>query len=342
MGTFFTQQPLVVFGATGLLSSDFVFLACVECFSPHIVLQGSNLSRLQGLQDEIEESGFDGIDVTITTDMDTACAYGGYALYARSVRATKQTREEMLLDNAPMAKEVGLSILRNGVSFKRVICVSNPSDLIGLTLLVHSRLSSDVVMSLSALDTLRFRRSLRRRLGVSDASLTNVWTLGSHDQSMALMFDEVRVHGSSLSEKGLLPNDLDAIDREVRYGGINIFKLRGHTAYQSPAILALRMLQSTDEHPFLYPTSRYHHSHRYPFVFGSLPSVITTSGCRHLPVALSRADLSRLDVAFRSISDQRDTLIHYGILPPTHEWPQSLHCHHELVAQYSENTPHTI
>lgn len=329
--TYFTRDPLVVFGATGLLSSDFIFMACVERFSPHVVLQGSDERRLQGLKDELDEAGFEGLRITTTTDIREAAAYGGYALYARSIRAAKQTREEMLIDNAPMAREVGEAIRESGATYHRVVCVSNPSDLVGLTLLVHSGLPTDAVISLSALDTLRFRRALRRRFGVDSDALTEVYTLGSHDQSMAVMLDMARVHGHTLSDMGLSADDRSAIEREVRHGGISIFKLRGHTSYQSPAVLCLRMLEATDAVPFIYPSARYHHSRRYPFTFGSLPTVIDSSGCRHCPIALSVQDLGRLDTAFGSIAGQRDILIGHGILPPTDEWASHLRQSDELV-----------
>lgn len=331
MTGYYTQLPLVVFGATGLLSSDFVFMSCVERFSPHLVLQGSSQSRLQGLKDELEESGFGDLRITITTDIDEACSYGGYALYARSIRAAKQTREEMLLDNAPMAREVGISIRKQGARFERIVCVANPSDLIGLTLLVHSQLPETSVVSLSALDTLRFRRSLMRRLSVGADALEDAYTLGSHDQSMAILLDDVRVHGRTLTECGLSAEEIELLEKEVRFGGINIYKLRGHTAYQSPAVLCLRMLEADDATPFTFPSARYHHSERYPYCFGSLPTVIDSSGCRHTPIALSPNDLQRLDAAYQSIACQRDVLIGHGVLPPCSEWHDPLHQPAHLV-----------
>lgn len=331
MTTFYTQKPLVVFGATGLLSSDFIFMSCVERFSPCLVLQGGSVTRLQGLKDELEESGFGDLSITITTDIDEACSYGGYALYARSVRAAKQTREEMLLDNAPMAKEVGESIRRQGVTFERIVCVSNPSDLIGLTILVHSGQPESSVMSLSALDTLRFRRSLMRRFGVGEEALEDAYTLGSHDQSMAILVDDVKIKGRSLRDSGLSADEISVLESEVRFGGINIYKLRGHTAYQSPAVLCLRMLEADDRSPFLYPSARYHHSQRYPYAFGSLPTVIDSLGCRHLPIALTSADMMRLDIAYKSITDQRNVLIEHRIIPPTEEWSEILHQTSNLV-----------
>ena len=112
-----------------MLASELVFLNFVARFSSTVVLHSSSRTRLQGLKDEIEESGFDNdeLRILITTDDDEACSSGGHLFFAKSIRAEKQTREEMLLLNAPMAVSVGKAIARAERPIRRVVCVSNPS-----------------------------------------------------------------------------------------------------------------------------------------------------------------------------------------------------------------------
>lgn len=328
---FFTERPLVVIGATGRLSSELVFYSLLQRFSPRLVLCGGSMERLQGLKDEIEESGFGEIDIRITLSMEEAVAEGGYLLYAKSVQSGAKTREAMLLSNAPFAVECGQAIASVRSKVERVVCVSNPSDLMGLTLLVHSGLEPERVMSLSSLDTERFRRSLSRRLGVSVTEMSQVFTLGSHDGAMAPMLDMARVKGASLGQLGIGLEEETEIVREVKYAGISIYKLRGQTAYQSPAVHVLRMLMATDDMPFVIPTARYHHSQRYPYTFGSLPTCIDSSGCHHLSVECTERELVALNGAFASIENMKQQLIEAGYLPEPCEWQSRLQQREELV-----------
>lgn len=304
------------------------FYALLMRFSCHFVLCGSSMERLQGLKDEIEESGFGDIEIDLTLSISEAVSHGGYILYAKSVPGGAMTREAMLLENAPFALEAGKAMATVKNQIVRVVCVSNPSDLMGLILLVHSGLHPEQVMSLSSLDSERFRRSLKRRYALADGDLKSVYTLGSHDLLMAPMLDMACVKGEPLQ---LSIAEKEAIIKEVRRGGIGIYKQRGQTAYQSPAVHCLRLLMSTDDHPFDLPTARYHHSLRYPFTFGSLLTRVDSTGCRHLPCCSSEEDIKRLDGAFESIRVMRDRLIEKGFLPETGEWGMELQEKKELV-----------
>lgn len=326
--TYYTHQPLVILGATGRLSSEMVFYSLLKRFSHHIVLCGSSIERLQGLKDEIEESGFGDLQVDITLSMSEAISYGGYVLFAKSVPGGAMSREEMLLQNAPYALEAGRVMSLYQHKIVRVVCVSNPSDLMGLMLLVHSGLRPEQVMSLSSLDTERYRRALKRRFVLSETDLESVFTLGSHDMMMAPMLDMARIKGERLK---LSSSEKEAIVKEVRRSGIMIYKQRGQTAYQSPAVHCLRLLMSTDDVPFDLPTSRYHHSHRYPHTFGSLLAKVDSSGCHHLPCCSSAEDMERLDGAFESIRVMRDCLIDKGFLPDPQDWSPELQVVNELV-----------
>lgn len=329
---FHTDKPLVVFGGTGLLGSQLLFFACLQRFTPTIVIHSSSITRAEGVRDELEEA-FPPLFNVITTDsVEEACSYGGYIFFSKSIRAEKQTREEMLLENAPYAQEVGIALATYRDKIERVVNVSNPSDLMGLIILVHSGLAPERVMSLSALDTTRLRRTLRRRLRLPHTLMPDVLTLGSHDTQMAPMLSFAKIEGKPLSAWGIEADEHGAIIQEVRRAGIGIYKSRGHTAYQSPALLSLEMLMADDIHPFLLPTARYHHSHRYPYSFAALPTIIDSSGCYHTPFSSDTKDLTLLDDAFSSIAFQRDVLIQRGYLPPTDTWQDELQKRQDLIS----------
>lgn len=333
MNDYRTDEPLILFGATGMLASELVFLNFVARFTSTVVLHSTSETRLQGLKDEIQESGFCNDDLTIitTTDEQEACDFGGYLFFAKSVRAERQSREEMLLLNAPMAVSVGKAIAKAKRPIRRVVCVSNPSDLMGLLLLVHSGLEPHQVTSLSALDTLRLRRSVSRRFAVKETDITHAYTLGSHDNSMAPMLHRLRVKGKSLEELGYGQEDFQSLYKEVRKGGINIYKLRGNTAYQSPSVLSLQMLMADDEAPFTLPFSRYINSDRYPHSFGSLPGLIDSRGAFHRPTSVDPQDLHGLNLAFDSIAYQRGLLEKEGFLPSPDTWGENLQAEEDLI-----------
>lgn len=328
--SYFTDEPLIIFGSTGLLGSEFTFYASLARFSKQFILHGSDEGRLQGLKDELDEASLGTIDFSITTSVEEAISQGGYLFYSRSTRAKLQSRESMLLGNAPMAKELGEAIRQSSADIKRIVCVSNPSDLMGLSILVHSGLSPEKVMSLSALDTTRFRRSLSRRLGGIPDDYTTALTLGSHDMKMAPMLGNVRHKGKPLSDI-LSPQEQEQILKEVMYAGTVIYKLRGHTAYQSPAVLSLMMMMGNSTQPFILPAARYHHSTRYPYTFGALPTLIDDLGCRHIELTCTKEDAKRLDGAFESIALMRDKLIQENLLPSTNKWHEELQQIENLV-----------
>lgn len=327
---YMTDKPLVVFGATGMLASQLVFMACLERFTPYLILHGANLDRLQGLRAEVLESGFAGINVEITTSAEEACARGGYIFYSRSVRSGVKTREAMLLDNAPAAVETAQALAKVSDKVERVVVVTNPSDVIALTLLVHSQLSSDKVCALSALDTMRYHVALRSELPpmLQNATLEGVYTLGSHDMAMAVMRDTVRVDGMGIDEliaRGDLTEEQYAlIKHRVINGGRIIIKQRGHTAYQSPAYLGYKILKATDSKPFTLPTSRYHNSQEFAHCFFSLPTQITTQEIKHLPLLYSARDREALQKAYESVQNLRDILIQEDYLPPISTWRSEL------------------
>lgn len=320
------KRPLVVFGATGRLASQLILLACAEDWPTELTLHGSDARRLEGLAEELLDAGFD-LPMRTTTDAQEALSEGGYVFYAGSVPSRKQTREAMLLDNAPLAVKVGRCLRECGKDVPRVVCVSNPSDLIGLTLLVHSRLDPSRVLSLSALDTTRYRKELVRQLHLDESMLKGAWTLGSHDESMAVMKDTVRIGQESLSDflrrDDSLPS-FDDIRRCVKKGGAHIIQLRGHTAYQGPAWLCYRMLRATDEQAFTLPTARYLHTPHFPHTFLSLPCIIDTHGCTHRSVCLSEEDYEAFARSYASVSHQVEVLLQHSLLPPREEWPAQL------------------
>lgn len=329
---YFTHQPLVIIGATGRLASELAFYSQLLHFSSHLILCGSSYKRLQGLKDELEEASFDPqLVVETTCSMTKAVEQGGFILFAKSVPGGAQTREEMLMLNAPFAKEAGEALAQAKNKVIKVVCVSNPSDLMGLILLVHSGLSPELVMSLSSLDTERLKRTLSRKANCSKDDLQNTYTLGSHDTKMAPMLDLVRVKGKKLSEIGITSEEEEEIIKEVREAGIMILKQRGQTAYQSPAVHCLRLLSADDNTPFTLPTARYHHSKRYPYTFGSFPTIVDSEGCHHLPIKLSESDLKRLDDSFVSIEKMKRQLIHMGFLPNPTSWHNQLQKERELI-----------
>lgn len=334
MPEYCTHKPLVLLGATGKLSSEVAFYSQLLHFSPHLVLCGSSEERLNGLKDELEEANFcSDLCIETTCSITEATRLGGYILFAKSVRGGAKNREDLLLQNAPYAVETGKALAHVRNKVERVICVSNPSDLMGLTLLVHSGIDPHLVMSLSSLDTERLRRSLCRRLHVRKEEISSAYTLGSHDRQMAPILGSITINGKGLSEMGMTAKEQDEIVREVREAGISIYKQRGQTAYQSPAVHCMKLLMATDNNPFLLPTACYHNSTRYPYSYLSLPTIVDSSGCHHQPIILADNDLKRLDGSFASINQMRDKLIATDLLPPPNTWNVQLQECHELVRE---------
>lgn len=321
---FKTNQPILIAGATGHIGSCFCFSSLIARLSSHLILYSRNEDKLIGLREELYETGLYPLRVDIITSLDQLkqLPKPRYVLYSISSFFRKEsTREEMLHKNADLAVEFAEGFKPFVSNLKLMICVTNPVDAIGMLLYHHLGLSPEKICSLSALDTIRYRKYLGRKLNLGYDKLEDVYTLGSHDNQMAVMQSLSYINGKSISDfisEGVMTqNEFDEVVQQVILGGSFIIKHRGYTAFESPAYLILNMFIATlpGEQPFLLPSSRWSVDPLFPGVFIALKTVINESGVHQIQTTPKGEDRKRLDKSYKWLLTQKEQLIVKGYLP---------------------------
>ncbi|MFW5876599.1 MAG: malate dehydrogenase [Myxococcota bacterium] len=157
-------------------------------------------------------------------------------------RKPGMSRDDLLSTNLKIIRQVAAGIKENAPD-AFVIVISNPLDAMvyemqKVTGFPHQR----VVGMAGALDSARMQHFLADALGVS-AKEVNAMVLGGHGDSMVPAMSYCTVNGISVTQ--LLPKEqLDAIVERTKFGGGEIVKLMGTSAYFAPAAGAISMATS--------------------------------------------------------------------------------------------------
>ncbi len=158
-------------------------------------------------------------------------------------RKPGMSREDLLMKNAAIIKEVTLQVMKYSKN-PIIIMVSNPLDV--MTHVAHSvsGLRKERVIGMAGvLDTARFRSFIAEALDVSMQDI-NAFVLGGHGDSMVPIVKYTSVAGIPLSE--LMPKEqIDAIVERTRNGGIEIVNLlKTGSAFYAPAASAVEMIEA--------------------------------------------------------------------------------------------------
>jgi malate dehydrogenase len=190
-------------------------------------------------------------------------------------RKPGMSRDDLLGINLKIIRQVAAGI-KTHASDAFVIVISNPLDamvaeLQKVTGFPHAR----VVGMAGALDSARMQHFLADAIGVS-AKEVNAMVLGGHGDSMAPAMSYCTVNGVPVTQ--FLPKDkLDEIVERTKFGGGEIVKLMGTSAYFAPAAGAIAMAASylLDQKRLLpcaaYLTGQYGHKDMYmgvPVIIG--------------------------------------------------------------------------
>jgi len=158
-------------------------------------------------------------------------------------RKPGMTREDLLMKNAMIIKEVTLQVMKYSKN-PIIIMVSNPLDVMTHVAHTVSGLEKERVIGMAGvLDTARFRSFIAEALDVSMQDI-NAFVLGGHGDSMVPVVKYTSVAGIPLSE--LMPKEqIDALVERTRNGGIEIVNhLKTGSAYYAPAASAVEMIEA--------------------------------------------------------------------------------------------------
>ena len=262
---FVTTEKLTIVGAAGMIGSNMAQTALMMRLTPNICLYDPFGPALEGVAEELYHCGFEGVNITWTTDVGEALRGASYVVSSGgAARKAGMTREDLLKGNTEIAAEFGKNLRTYCPDVKHVVVIFNPADITGLVTLIYSGLKPSQVSTLAALDSTRLRSELARYFGISPDEVKNCRTYGGHGEQMAVFASTTLVDGKPLSEligTKMPVEDWHALQQRVIQGGKHIIDLRGRSSFQSPAYVSICMIAAAmGGKPFEYPAGVYVHN----------------------------------------------------------------------------------
>ncbi|MDE6509306.1 MAG: malate dehydrogenase [Muribaculaceae bacterium] len=323
---FLTNEKLTIVGAAGMIGSNMAQTAMMMRLTPNVCLYDPYAPALEGVAEEMRHCGFEGMNLTFTSDVCEALTGAAYVVSSGgAARKAGMTREDLLKGNAEIAKEFGENVRRYCPDVRHIVVVFNPADITGLITLVYSGLKPECVSTLAALDSTRLRSELAKYFHVPEDEVTGTRTYGGHGEQMAVFESTAAVKGKPLKQMiddGTLPAaDWEVIRQKVVQGGKNIIELRGRSSFQSPAYLSIEMIAAAmGGAPFRWPAGAYVNSGDFRHIMMAMETTIDKNGVTLLPLGGTPEERKELEKSYQHLCKLRDEVIEMGILPRIPDW----------------------
>ncbi|MBO4905458.1 MAG: malate dehydrogenase [Bacteroidaceae bacterium] len=326
--SFLTNDKLVIVGAAGAIGSNMVQTALMMGLTSEICLYDIPFAAnaVEGVAEEMRQSGFDEANITATTDVAEAFTNAKYIISSGGApRKAGMTREDLLAGNCKIAEELGLNIKKYCPDVKHVVIIFNPADLTGLVTLLYSGLKPGQVTTLAGLDTTRLQSALAKKFGVKQSEITGCATYGGHGEQMAVFGSHVKVAGRQLTDiigtAEFPAEEWEQMKTAVTKGGAKIIELRGRSSFQSPAYLSVEMIRSVmGGEPFRFPAGTYVKTDKYDHIMMAMKTTLDARGCTFEIPAGTAEEMAKLDQSYEHLCKMRDELVTLNIVPPITEW----------------------
>ena len=157
-------------------------------------------------------------------------------------RKPGMTRDDLIETNAGIVKSVTENVIKYSPN-AIIIVVSNPLDVMTYQAHLTSGLPRTKVMGMAGiLDTARYRAFLAEELNVSGKEIQAI-LMGGHGDTMVPLPRYTTVAGIPVTE--LVAKDkLDAIIERTKFGGGELVKLMGTSAWYAPGSAAAQMVEA--------------------------------------------------------------------------------------------------
>jgi malate dehydrogenase len=157
-------------------------------------------------------------------------------------RKPGMTRDDLIETNAGIVKSVTENVVKYSPD-AIIIVVSNPLDVMTYQAHITSKLPRTKVMGMAGiLDTARYRAFLADELNISSKEIQAI-LLGGHGDTMVPLPRYTTVAGIPVTE--LVGKErLDAIIERTKFGGGELVKLMGTSAWYAPGSAAAQMVES--------------------------------------------------------------------------------------------------
>lgn len=157
-------------------------------------------------------------------------------------RKPGMTRDDLIETNAGIVKSVTENVIKHSPN-AIIIVVSNPLDVMTYQAHITSKLPRTKVIGMAGiLDTARYRAFLAEELNISSKEIQAI-LMGGHGDTMVPLPRYTTVAGIPVTE--LIAKDtLDAIIERTKFGGGELVKLMGTSAWYAPGSAAAQMVES--------------------------------------------------------------------------------------------------
>lgn len=157
-------------------------------------------------------------------------------------RKPGMTRDDLIETNAGIVKSVTESVVKHSPD-AIIIVVSNPLDVMTYQAHITSGLPKTKVIGMAGiLDTARYRAFIAEALDISPKEIQAI-LMGGHGDTMVPLPRYTTVAGIPVTE--LIDKDkLDAIIERTKFGGGELVKLMGTSAWYAPGSAAAQMVES--------------------------------------------------------------------------------------------------
>ena len=288
---FVTNEKLTIVGAAGMIGSNMAQTAIMMGLTPNICLYDPYAPGLEGVAEELYHCGFEGVNVTFTSDIKEALTGAKYIVNSGgAARKAGMTREDLLKGNAAIAEEFGKNVKEYCPDVKHIVVIFNPADITGLITLLYSGLKPSQVTTLAALDSTRLRSELAKYFNVPMDAVENCRTYGGHGEQMAVFASTAKA-------------------------------LRGRSSFQSPAYVSIEMIGAAmGGKAFRWPAGTYISNDKYDHIMMAWETSITADGCHCAALNGTAEEQAALDKSYAHLCELRDEVIAMGVLPAISEW----------------------
>ncbi|NVK48491.1 MAG: malate dehydrogenase [Cyclobacteriaceae bacterium] len=157
-------------------------------------------------------------------------------------RKPGMTRDDLIETNAGIVKSVTENVIKYSPN-AIIIVVSNPLDVMTYQAHLTSKLPRNKVMGMAGiLDTARYRAFLAEELNVSGKEIQAI-LMGGHGDTMVPLPRYTTVAGIPVTEL-VEKEKLDAIIERTKFGGGELVKLMGTSAWYAPGSAAAQMVEA--------------------------------------------------------------------------------------------------
>lgn len=222
-------------------------------------------------------------------------------------RKPGMSRDDLISTNAGIVNSVTKSVLQYS-SNPIVIVVSNPLDVMTYAAYKVSGLDSKRVFGMAGiLDTARYRAFLAEEINVSPKDIQAI-LMGGHGDSMVPLPRYTTVSGIPINQF-INSSKLNEIVERTKYGGGELVKLMGTSAWYAPGAAAAQMVEAIvkDEHRIFPCCAKLNGEYGLNGVFVGVPVKLGKNGIEQiLELELSTEEMSLLSHSATEVQSMMD------------------------------------